>query len=126
MAHAIFTRQGIRVSSPPSLAPINPGADYVRFPEDDPTLSDIEIQRRTEQRILAATAIYVVCPGGYTGSLASFEIGRATEAKRPLYFSEFPTEPFIRMEAEGRIVAAHELADMIIQNTITPIIPIGG
>jgi hypothetical protein len=113
-ARAVFEDRDIRVSNPPSTAPINPGAEYVRFPEDDPSLSDIEIQKLVITRALASTAIYVVCPGGYTGRTASYEIGRAVEAQAaPLYFSEMPEEPLMHSTAEGHIVTPHELADII-------------
>lgn len=119
----VFLEHGIYVSNPPSLEPINPGAEYVRFPEDDPSLSDGQIQRRVIGTAMLSTAIYVVCPNGYVGSLASYEIGWANSGGANLYFSELPRaeEPILQPLAEGRIVDPHELSHMVLENRLTPL-----
>lgn len=120
-ARDVFMANGIHVSTPPSVTPINPGAEYVRFPEDDPNLSDVEIQKGVLAKALASSAIYVVCPGGYTGTLASYEIGRAQGAATPLYFSELPEEPLMQRAAMERIVGPQELSEMILEGAVSPI-----
>jgi hypothetical protein len=119
-ARAVFVARGIHVSNPPGTLPINPGAEYVRFPEDDPNVPDHKIQEQVMARALASTAIYVVCPGGYTGRTASYEIGHAVEAAAPLYFSEMPEES-MHVPVAGRIINPHELSDMILGGRVTPI-----
>jgi hypothetical protein len=120
-AREAFIINHIHVSSPPSVIPINPGAEYVRFPEDNPDMPDHEVQELVIAKALASTAIYVVCPKGYTGVLASYEIGRAMEAAAPLYFSEMPDEPGMREPARERIVDPHELSRMMWYGEVTPI-----
>lgn len=117
----ILVGRGIHVSNPPSDMPINPGAEYVRFPGDDPALPDYKIQEQVMARALASTAIYVLCPGGYTGRTASYEIGRAVQAEAPLYFSEMPEEPFMQLPAADRVINPHTLADIVLGNLVTPI-----
>lgn len=120
-ARDLFIANGIYVSNPPNTTVLNPGAEYVRFEGDDPNMSDREIQNLVIKRALASTAIYVVCPRGYTGTLVSYEIGWVQQAGAPLYFSEMPNERFIRHDTADRIVNPRQLSDMISKSEVTPI-----
>lgn len=122
-AAEVFRAHGIFVSNPPGFEPINPGTEFVRFPGDDPDMSDAEIQMRVIGTALLSSAIYVVCPGGYIGRTASYEIGWAEGHNSHLYFSEVPdpTERIFPQLAEGRIVSARQLADMVLQGQTLPI-----
>lgn len=116
-----FTTNGIEVVNPLGTEPLDPDAQFVRFESDKVTHSPEEIEALALMRILGASAVYVVCPDGYVGKTTSYEFGWAEGAKRPIYFSHYPKTEFMQRRAEGRIVSAAKLAELIITNQTVPL-----
>jgi hypothetical protein len=57
---------------------------------------DLEFMRKLEREhfeaIDGSEALYVICPGGYVGTLVSVEIGYAVAQRKPVIFSEKPED----------------------------------
>jgi hypothetical protein len=117
----IFTSSGIDVVNPLSTEPIRAGVDFVRFPTDQPELSDAVVQCKALERILGATAVYVICPEGYIGRTTSYEWGWVEANGCPAYFSEIPNERFMRRYAQDRVVTAPKLAELINRGNMSPL-----
>jgi len=117
-ARSFFVRQGIVVPVPPSGQPINPGAEFVRFPEDNPRFSDEKIEELAIAAGLAATAVYIMCPQGYTGPSVRYEIACMVDAGKQPYFSEQPGTTDIQRHARGRIASMQQLATMVLRSTL--------
>ncbi len=116
-----FNKHAIQVVNPLSTVPFEPSDEFVRFETDEPGLSDAEIQVQALQRILGASAVYVVCPEGYVGKTTSYEWGFIEERQSPAYFSEEPEVWFMKRHAQDRIVTPQELAVMVCDGSISPI-----
>jgi hypothetical protein len=81
---------GLTVTTPAGSDVLDASVAFVRLDCDDAALDDSAVQAVATHRILAADAVYVVAPGGYVGRTTCYEVGRALEAGRPVYFSEAP------------------------------------
>ena len=121
-AKQIFTNNGIEVVNPLSTEPLQPGIEFVRFATDGEGLTDAEVQIHALERILGATAVYVICPEGYTGKTTAYEWGWVSEKGRPAYFSDMPSEWFMQIYAqERRVVTPQALADLLLANAVEPL-----
>lgn len=103
-----FRDVGWVVTSPIGTPVIEPGLDFVRFESDDADLGDAMVQTLALHRILRADVVYVVAPDGYVGRTTCYEIGRAVQARRPVYFSERPRDLPIAVPS-GHIASPSEL-----------------
>jgi len=81
---------GLVVTTPAGSSVLDRTVEFVRLDNDDVALADPAVQSVATARILAADAVYVVAPGGYVGRTTCYELGRAIEARKPVYFSELP------------------------------------
>jgi hypothetical protein len=113
-AREVFLRHGIEVTSPKGSPIIKPGIPFVRFQSDPHHAPDCVVQSTAVHRILRADAVYVVAPDGYVGRTTCYEIGRAVQAGRPLYFSEPPKDLPICVPTD-HVVSPETLALMLIQ-----------
>lgn len=68
----------------------NPG--FVPLSSDKPGLMPAEIEALAVEKALNAEVIFFVCPKGYIGRTASYELGRLTQAGKRLFFSEAPDD----------------------------------
>jgi hypothetical protein len=110
-----FRDAGITVRSPLGADIVEEGIDFVRFTSDDPSLDDYDVQSLALHRILGADAVYVVAPGGYLGRTTCYEIGRAVQAGRPVYFSEPPVDLPLRVPTSS-VVSVETLVDRLIRH----------
>jgi hypothetical protein len=113
----IFNEMDIPVTSPAGSDIIEPDIPFVRFTSDDTNFSDTMVQTITLKRILKASAIYVVNPDGYVGRTTCYEIGRIIQSRKPIYFSEMPTDLPINIP-KSHIVHPKELAKLILKGRI--------
>jgi hypothetical protein len=90
---------GLAVSTPASGDVVDDSVTFVRLTTDDAGLADEAIQAVATNRIIRADAVYVVAPNGYVGRTTCWEVGRAMQAGRPVYFSEPPEDLPIRVPA---------------------------
>ncbi|UIN30523.1 hypothetical protein [Microbacterium binotii] len=114
-AKAIFDSHGVEVTTPLGSPVLDPGQDFVRFATDCMDLSDPHVQTVALHRIFRARAVYVVAVGGYVGRTTAYEVGRATQAGRPIYFSERPLDLPIHVPGE-HVVEPDELARRILES----------
>jgi hypothetical protein len=96
-AIATFSEAGFIVTSPLGDDVVKPGINFVRFTSDDTRLDDATVQTIALHRILGADFIYVVAPFGYVGRTTCYEIGRVVQARKPVLFSERPTDLPVRV-----------------------------
>lgn len=107
-----FRNTGWTITSPPGGEVIEPNIEFVRFEADNVDHDDFTVQTVAMHRILRATLIYVVAPQGYVGKTTCYEIGRAIQSNRPVYFSHPPADLPLRVPTEvvapARTLAAHD------------------
>ena len=108
-AARVLTAAGITVKSPPMSRIIDPERDFVRFAEDPPEATDLEIQAATMAKIYSSDFVYVVNPGGYIGQMTAHELGRVVERGMAVYYAELP-QGFPIEVPEGTVLSAKELA----------------
>ena len=90
----VLSAEGIRLTTPLG-SPVTRESSaelFVRFESDDPSWSDEMVETVAMHRIFSADAVYVVAPSGYIGRTTCYEVGRAIQARRPVYFSESPLD----------------------------------
>ncbi|MBP7927605.1 hypothetical protein KAZ57_00465 [Patescibacteria group bacterium] len=81
------------------------------FPNLDSGVSKEDITLRFLQRVEGehfeaigmCEALYIICPGGYVGTLVSVEIGYACAQNKPVIFSEKPSDLGLQALASGYI-----------------------
>ena len=112
-----FKSMGVSVTSPTGSAIIRPGIPFVRFTSDDSVISDEMVQTNTLKRILKASSVYVVNPEGYVGRTTCYEIGRILQSRKPIYFSEKPSDLPIKIP-ESHILNPEKLAKLILKGQI--------
>ncbi|MCA2213007.1 hypothetical protein [Jidongwangia harbinensis] len=105
-----FRSQGIDVMSPPDSEVLDPSLDFVRFASDPTSLADHELQARALHRILSASFVYAVLPGGYLGRTSGFEMGQVIRGQVPLFFSDFPPVDLPILVHPSAVVDAATLA----------------
>ena len=88
----VFRGAGLEVTSPLGTDVIEQGVDFVRFTSDPQEDEDPTVQSETLRRIFSADLTFVVAPAGYVGRTTCYEIGRLTQARMPIYFSERPDD----------------------------------
>jgi len=84
--------RGLSVTTPAGTNVLDDTVAFVRLDCDDTALEDPAVQSVATLRILDADAVYVVAPAGYIGKTTSYEVGRAVQARKPVYFSEAPQD----------------------------------
>lgn len=114
-----FSEAKIAVTTPKGTPIIEAGVPFVRFTTDPTNLTDTEIQTIALHRILRADFVFVVAPSGYIGRTTCYEIGRIIQAKRPLYFSEYPDDLPIHVPREF-IKNVGEIIKLIKDNRFRP------
>jgi len=77
---------GLTVTSPKGTPIREQGIPFVRFMSDPEKWPDDKVQTVALHRIFRAQFVYVVAPEGYVGRTTCYEIGRAIQAQRPIYF----------------------------------------
>ena len=87
----VFARAGVDVTSPLGSAIVREG-QFVRFQSDPEGWSAAQIQSAALAKIFEADIAFVVAPGGYVGRSTCYEIGRLTQARKPIVFSEAPND----------------------------------
>lgn len=83
---------GLSVTTPAGQTVLDGSVPFVRLDCDDTALEDPVVQSVATGRILDSDAVYVVAPDGYIGRTTCYEVGRAIEARKPVYFSEAPDD----------------------------------
>ena len=91
-AWVAFSEVGLTITSPKGTPIRQHGIPFVRFESDPEDWTDGKVQTVALHRIFRAQFIYVVAPEGYVGRTTCYEIGRAIQAQRPIYFSEHPRD----------------------------------
>lgn len=114
-----FSEAGFKVTTPMGTPIIEDGVPFVRFTSDPEDSSDPEIQTIALHRILRADFVFVVAPCGYVGKTTCYEIGRIIQAKRPLYFSQYPDDLPIHVPDE-HVKSVPEIISLIQTNTFEP------
>lgn len=117
-AHATFHAAGITITTPLATEITREG-EFVRFASDPPEWDDQWVQSIAMHRILRADAVYVIAPAGYVGRTTCYEIGRALQASRPVFFSEFPADLPIRVEM-SHVIPPTSLVSCILGAEIVP------
>lgn len=115
-----FAQAGICVTTPPDTGLLKPGIPFVRFESDDAEWSDEMVQVVALHRIFRADYIFVVVPDGYVGRSTCYEIGRAIQAKKTIYFSERPEDLPLMIPADC-ICSAQALAEQICKDDFIPV-----
>src|SRR5579859_6504731 len=95
-----FLLAGWHITSPSGAEIMTPGIPFVRFTTDPDDWDDPTVQTIALHRILRADLVYVVAPEGYVGRTTCYEIGRAVQADRPIYFSSAPHDLPLRVPVE--------------------------
>lgn len=108
-AVSAFRENGWTITSPPGGDLLEPNIEFVRFEDDNPDHDDCTVQTVAMHRILGADLIYVVAPDGYIGRTTCYEVGRAVQCDRAVYFSNRPLDLPLRVPDEA-IVSASRLA----------------
>lgn len=91
-----FEADGFKVLSPPQGKARNPEAEFVLL-EEDGDAGPREVADRVMAEIDRADAVYFVCPGGYMGPSAAFELGYCVARRKPVFVSERPTDALLSM-----------------------------
>ncbi len=112
-----FKRNGILVLSPIGSEIIQPVIPFVRFLSDPKEKSDEIVQTITLGRIFLSKAVYVVAPNGYVGRTTCYEIGRAIQIRKPVYFSCHPIDLPIKIP-ESHILTPEQLSKKILSQKI--------
>jgi hypothetical protein len=112
IAIGAFRAAGLVVTSPLGADVVKPGIDFVRFTSDDPRCDDATVQTIALHRILGADVVYVVAPEGYVGRTTCYEIGRAVQARKPIFFSERPADLPVRIP-DSHVLSPAEAAKAI-------------
>jgi hypothetical protein len=113
-----FRDAGWIVTSPLGTDIIREGIEFVRFTSDTPGWNDPTVQSIALHRILRADMVYVVAPEGYVGRTTCYEVGRAVQANRPLFFSEHPKDLPLAVP-EARVREAATVVELL-RNTSPP------
>jgi hypothetical protein len=108
----LFEAAGYLVSTPAISPIVNPAAEFVRFEDDPPEMTDEALQRRTLDRIRSSDLVYVVAPGSYIGRTTSYEIGYVRACDMRMYFSE-PVSDLPIAIGDGDVCSAEELIERL-------------
>ena len=115
----VFNELGLEVTSPRGTLVVQEGIPFVRFISDPPDWDDPLVQTVALHRILRAEFVYVVAPNGYVGRTTCYEIGRIVQAKRPVYFSEYPEDLPMQVAAD-HVCTPMQVADLIKAGRFAP------
>ena len=100
------------VLSPVSLDWVDPGAAFVRLPQEV-SESAGEVEMRHLAGIRNADFVWLFCPDGYVGSSAAMEIGFAHAAGIPILTDSLPSDELLRTMVtfvpDGPEAALHHL-----------------
>lgn len=91
-----FEANGFRVLSPRQGKARNPGAEFVLL-EEDGEAGPREVADRVMAEIDRADLVYFVCPGGYMGASAAFELGYCVARGKAVFVSERPADVLLAM-----------------------------
>lgn len=82
----------INVLSPAGTKVVDSVTDFVIFASDDKSLSPIEIEDRTLEKIFSSDIVYVCDIDGYVGNTTAYELGRCNVRGKEVYFMEYPED----------------------------------
>jgi len=114
-----LTDCGVEVTSPRGSSILEEGIPFVRFHTDPERWDDPTVQMVALHRIMRADLTYVVVSDGYVGRTTCFEIGRVSQAGRPLYFSEVPLDLPLAIPEEN-VLTPEELLTRLASDEFTP------
>ena len=114
-----FSEAEIKVTTPKGAPIIEHGIPFVRFSSDPKSWTDPEIQTLALHRIFRSDFVFVVAPSGYVGRTTCYEIGRVIQAKRPLYFSEYPNDLPINVPKEY-VKSVNEIINLVKESSFLP------
>lgn len=104
----VFVDAGWEVSTPVGGRPLDPTAEFIVFDTDAVGYDAPTIETLAVHRILRADLVYVCAPAGYVGRTTCYEVGRAIQAHRPIYFSDMPADLPLRVPPSA-IISADDL-----------------
>ncbi len=87
---------GVNVLSPAGTEVVDSVEDFVIFVSDDKSLSPIEIENITLEKIFASDIVYVCDVDGYIGNTTAYELGRCDIRGKEIYFMEYPEDILLR------------------------------
>ena len=87
---------GVNVLSPAGTEVVDSVEDFVIFVSDDKSLSPIEIENITLEKIFASDIVYVCDVDGYIGNTTAYELGRCDIRGKEIYFMEYPEDISLR------------------------------
>ena len=87
---------GVNVLSPAGTEVVDSIEDFVIFISDDKSLSPIEIENITLEKIFASDIVYVCDVDGYIGNTTAYELGRCDIRGKEIYFMEYPEDISLR------------------------------
>lgn len=105
-------RTGVTVRSPRSFSLRGEENGFVLLDGDDEGSAEA-IQARHLAELAASDFLYLVCPGGYVGVSASFEVGYAKALGIPVFASERPSDLILEAQVE-QVVAAAKSARLLL------------
>ena len=87
---------GVNVLSPAGTEVVDSIEDFVIFISDDKSLSPVEIEKMTLEKIFASDIVYVCDVDGYIGNTTAYELGRCDIREKEIYFMEYPNDILFR------------------------------
>lgn len=118
LARDRLIQSGIEVVLPVGEV-VDDSAEFVSLSSDEAGLTPGNIEAAAVDKALEASFVYFVCPDGYIGRTASYELGRLTQAGKQPYFSHMPSDLPVAIPKQA-ILSVDALIAGLKDGTINP------